>query len=544
MKNLFRPKEFLFFVIITLILYAGAYVPILWNYANPLSGRTYLGFQTSAIDALGNLTMVQRGYGGEWLKRSFTTSTIVSKPFLIKTEFFIVGQIARLLSVNPILMYKISLFISSILYILIVWLIISGTFTDSSLRISAYFLILLSTGVLIPGIRTAWDKAGGEAMVFQRMTLQQLHYQLGAILTVLSIYFFSKTLQTKRKLYLFLSCFIALLTAQIFSPAAMVNVLAILIYQIIKKIKDKRLIFTRSELLFSGIFIFFSGIPMVQFLYASRFYDFNLMRATEMLFDPKYIFLDYPTLIGPIFVSIVFLPYLIKKTDNYILLCISWVFAHPIMMFLISPKLSINPQRFIQMPYYFFWGIITVISLQIISKKIREKYGNKPAITIIVLFLITTVIFSIPMYIKSYGYMTERKSTDYFDLGYPYSGDVAAYKQMTTLIPARSIVLSDQYAGLLMQAFAPVDAYGSFWMEQLLLSGSYEIMLPARRFYSGLMDKDEAEQFIRNNNINYVFFGNMERAHSLYNGNGTQLNYDFLEKIYDNGQASIYKVKK
>jgi hypothetical protein len=116
-------KDWIVATLMVGFLYACAYTPIAWNYYHGEPGRTYLGFTAFPIDYLGNLAIVQRGVSGFWTRTAFVTSAIPSQGFYIKTIYLLIGNIARVVSIPPVLMFKIASGILSVIFIVSLWVI-------------------------------------------------------------------------------------------------------------------------------------------------------------------------------------------------------------------------------------------------------------------------------------------------------------------------------------------------------------------------------------------------------------------------------------
>ncbi len=101
-------------------------------------------------------------------------------------------------------------------------------------------------------------------------------------------------------------------------------------------------------------------------------------------------------------------------------------------------------------------------------------------------------------------------------------------------IPKNSVILSNEYMGNIIPAFAPVISfYGHFVHTKNFFSKAQQIS----SFYSNKMSEEQAKKFLTNGNIRYIYYGPDEYFQSLGN-----LNYTFLEKIYQNSQVVIFKV--
>ena len=101
--------------------------------------------------------------------------------------------------------------------------------------------------------------------------------------------------------------------------------------------------------------------------------------------------------------------------------------------------------------------------------------------------------------------------------------------------PKNSIVLSNEFIGSLIPAYSFTKTYFAhsvhtkdFQIKQGLVA----------KFYSNHMPEKEAYNFIKNNNINYIYYGPDEMSLG-----DPPLSYTFLEKAYENKDVTVFKVK-
>lgn len=99
--------------------------------------------------------------------------------------------------------------------------------------------------------------------------------------------------------------------------------------------------------------------------------------------------------------------------------------------------------------------------------------------------------------------------------------------------PNQSVVLSDENIGNIIPAFIPITSY--FGHVNLTVHFK-EKQNKVWRFYTENMKNEEAEKFIHENHISYIWYGTEEKAL----GNKT-ISYPFLKSIYQNGEIIIFK---
>lgn len=548
------PKEFFYISLMLIVLYAGGYGPVLWNYYHPIDNRTYLGFQTTAIDPLGNLALVQRGYGGEWTMRFIGTTTMDEKPLFVKTEYFLIGHIARWLNLDPFIFFKICIVISNLLLLTTYWFLIAGLFRSTKARLTALFITLFVTGVVIPGLPYGWLKAGGEELVFERLTVLRPHYVLGGLFSTIAGFIFIKywyNRSSRRIVYLLAASIFGLLSSQVFSPGNLITISAITLFvvvflfmNIIQKGWRELPAFIKSVLkniLGYILFSVVSAIPLLYLLIISKTKSMGTVVNTELLFDPKLVFWDYPLLIGPVLLIVLLgFKILMDKKNHYIGYLFCWILMHFIMT-LAMPRLNISGLRALQTPYYFYYAVLATVVISEIDKLLSARIPRISYRIITAVAVIAFLCTSIFTYKFSLYYLTRRTPWEFYDYGYPYSDDVVAMKWMAKNIPPRSVVLSEIYPGTVMIALAPVDSYVNSWSEHSLMPTNM-LMEPARNLYKQNLSDADARDFLHNNKIDYVYYGMNEVQHTIFAVNKKEITYPVLKEIYRYHDVRIYKV--
>jgi hypothetical protein len=100
-------------------------------------------------------------------------------------------------------------------------------------------------------------------------------------------------------------------------------------------------------------------------------------------------------------------------------------------------------------------------------------------------------------------------------------------------VPKNSVILSDQYTGLILPAFAPVRSYFGHYN----LTYNFETKQKnTRRFFANEMDDIQVHTFIKENNIRYIIWGPDEKKFGP-----KELRYTLLNPIYSAGEYTVYK---
>jgi len=148
--NLTRPELFALIIVI-LILFEFSYGPIIQNFRDAPKDRYYWGGIEYPIDNIGSMSIVREGMLGHWQMQYKFSSTLESKPGIVKFEYLVVGQIAKLLHLEIIPAYFLTRFIISIANILLISFIVVSVFKSTITRISGFlFAISTKTEPLLP----------------------------------------------------------------------------------------------------------------------------------------------------------------------------------------------------------------------------------------------------------------------------------------------------------------------------------------------------------------------------------------------------------
>jgi hypothetical protein len=424
-------------------------------------------------------------------------------------------------------------------------MVIKRTFTDKQSRLIAWILVLFTTG--IGGSRQTWDYVYfSDLQVFQRLTLAQPHYQLAGLLLVASVYFLAKSVDRKSLKYFIIAVATGLLSAHFFAPGMLVIFAALPLYTLVYAIKNGRSVCNQvlPKLL---IYIFFTGLPMVYFKYVCRTYPWNMLANGERMFALDFNLADYLLFIGPIIVlAIAGLVATVKaqKVNSFLLLSALWISVHPLFVLLPFSKYGINPLRFLQAPYFFFYGIIGSIGLMRLSTMIKSHFPRISEQVFAGLMVCICLISGIGMYRASIRFITNRNWYGMSKMGYVSRDALAAFGWLRDHTRKQTRIMTGLDTGVLVDAFTTDWAYASSFINANDVDpATYQVLFDNEyRFYAGQMEPAEVAEFWRETQIKYVYFGNDELLHLHLYGAGSELKYAGLTLVYRNPTVYIYKV--
>ena len=164
-------SQYFVIVLLIVILYGLSYSRIVSNFRVAPPDRYYWGAVNYPIDTVGNLSIIREGYNGHWMRYSHYTSVIPSKPVALKMEYILIGQIARVTRLNPLVAFYLATFLLSLTLISLTVFLTRQLFTDTRLGLVALILTFFATGISVfLDSRDIWWRIMSDSMVFQRMT--------------------------------------------------------------------------------------------------------------------------------------------------------------------------------------------------------------------------------------------------------------------------------------------------------------------------------------------------------------------------------------
>ena len=114
--------------------------------------------------------------------------------------------------------------------------------------------------------------------------------------------------------------------------------------------------------------------------------------------------------------------------------------------------------------------------------------------------------------------------------------NIEAMKWLRQNSAENSVVFASFYNGNVIPYYANRFVYVGHGPMTINLE---EKMKKGENFYSGKLLTDDVYNFLKKEKIDYVFYSEEEKKMGKFNPK----QYDFLEKVYQNNEAEIYKVK-
>jgi hypothetical protein len=601
MKKYFS-LESVFAFLIGATLLAGSIAPTPYRFLVSPPDKIYNGTTESwSDDYSAYVSYIIQGQQGKWLACDTHTSEPNLSCIPIHSEYVLWGKLTGLLGINPIISYQLFRFSLGAVLLFLIWKLIKLTLPDSPSRLIAFFLVCFIGGfpkfdpsfpvilqIPIPALSgVEWVKFQIDAYIpwitelgvfFRFISLP--HYLLGNIFFVLSLVQFLKL--QKHGLTLHTSHFALLILFGLLTGSTHAVSLVFLYTTF------GLFIFLKTTILIStGYFKKFNALIHHLASHFSLLISFIILTCPILLYFKSLLALQpwanlsaaweattqyyippgtvIPAL-GPtlLLAPIGFLLLVVRRmTKNDVppsaeqvtapLLLFSWPLSFFLLFYFSYPFLHISQVRFFQSYFLIALGILSapvIVSLAqqsslFVSRYLLPafqisnfKFQIKPLITSVYFYclLFTSLVSlpTLPLLIQNFSFRFPFFAG--FDpLIYPPKDWVAAIYWLRDHTNHNSVVLSAWQAGHAIPFMAGNYVYyGHMWGTLNL----QEKMDTSAAFYRNQMTLDQAKQFLKGGNIDYVFWGYEEKSLG-----GTLDKYQkLLTPIFDSPAATIYQV--
>lgn len=505
-----------------------SFYPILYRYQITPAGRLYVGTEFFTQDFAGYVSTINQGRKGEWFyKDKFTNENLPST--MLYFPYLLLGQMARILNLNALVMYHLARLGLGVLYLLLTYQITKLFFpqnakTDSIKRIISFLLIIFTSslpmfteGKLSP---SSLSQTTAEIQVFTRYAIQP-HYLLGNILLLFLIFSVLRLISNVKKKAgnLFYSSFIAIFCLSFFRPShSLLLILSLLIFNLYlfftKRLTKQIFIFLLGNLFFAlpGIFYLFylkNNFPFLPYFS----YDLNSGGGVSLT--------DFIFSFGLNFLLVVFgLGILLKKRKlegkEVFLYC--YLCAVVLCLFILPQIIPFNSLRFIQTPTFIIVGLLSSI---IIFNLIKNFYLIFATCCFLLLISMPTLFMDfkhqVKLYYDAYYIWPPRK---YFE----------GFSFLEKTSKTTDIVLTHQSLSNLVPMISGNSVFWGHTNETLNYEKKKNLV---EKFYRTEMKEDEAQTFLSKNSVKYILVGREEK---FLGWSG----YNFLKKVFSNSEIEIY----
>lgn len=515
MYNVYRMKYWLVFIFIAAVaIFLNAFPNYYANIHTP-AGYSYSG-QASWFDPWDlnvYVSIIRWGQNGNLLlQNSYTTAPHTA--ILAYPLYTLIGYLFR--GVNPFFLFHLSALVVGILLVLMLWQLALIFGLKPKEAIISLFLTSVGGGLgwaFFPKISSSDLFMTGFTFY---SAFQRSHEALGLIFYLASLTWLYLSIHKNKLIFTVLSA-CALIGTLIFYPYYFLSYMVIAgIYVLFIFLKQKN---TRPFINLTLI-----GITTLPFLLLYYFHSksstafsglFSLQLASQ---TPIQILLGYG-IITPFLI----LQLKLHAEKNSIYFLNIWFFTSLLLSFL-----PLGFARF-YLRGLFFPAIILIVS-SLITWPISLTYIKRG---IILLLLILLPISNIYIFIRRIKEVNES------NLWYYLANEtVSAFKYLNQNTPDQSGVLTAYQNGNLIPAFTDNRVYFGHFLQTPDAQNKIEKLV---RFYSRGMSENEAQTFIKNENIDYVFYGPDEQNITYSAMKNRNLIYSFLTPVFTKGNTIIYR---
>lgn len=580
----------LFFLLLTPLIFSM--LPFLIQSINTPSDRVFMGLHRWSEDYYGYLHLINQGVNGHLM----TVNKITNEPHvptLVHSEYAFLGLLGKLLSINSVLTYHLSrlllggIFLLTSYFFFLTFLKLSKVQRPMTNSLIAFFLAFFIGGFphvsLKPFTIEPYLSWWVELDATRRSTILP-HYLMGSTFMLLILILFLKLTQAKfisgrtylmlNTKYLILLGFFSFLLAFV-HPVDFTLTLGILGFYLLLNLllaflnnhfflqsqispgetsffkKTISWLITLSLPLF---FVLLPGlIPILYFRYVFTlpFYRFIAEHGTATAYNiplPEFVLALGPVfflaIFGIVFLQIRLITNLTHKTNlpNPILLIFSWLVVQTLFFFFGYQILNFDRLRSLHGPFFIPLAFFATLLLLETEKK-SKVFGlipTLPAARLNTKYLILLVVFltTLPLSVQSINRqifeVSDFKSFSTFS--YPSKKTYEAFLFLKNNTPENSFITTAYEARFLLPGVADnkVALGANFENDPVYQKNMENVTL----MYQGILKGNELYSFLKSQNIKYLYWGYQEKS---YGGDLTKEN--FLKKIFDNGEVTLFAVK-
>lgn len=524
-------KEYLVAGILALVVLflSNAYLLVGWGV--PKDKLSYLGRRvTNSQDTYTYVSFIEQGRQGKVLfSNLYTTEPQTST--LIRPSYTVLGGAARVMGISSIEAYHLGRLIFTSVFFIVLYIFLKLFFHTSKRRLLAFMLILTSSGLgyllmrIFPESSDLWIP---ESITFLS-TQEAPHFVLSQTLMLLAFIFLLKGWAENKTRY-FVYSFMALIFLGLEHPynlliCAFISLITGLYLWRVKKI-SLRLFMIGTGSSFLG---FFAGFGY-QFLETLRNPTLGSWAAESSSPTPLNYIIGFGLL--TFFALFGIEAYLRRRSNQYVLI-LSWIAAGSILMY--APVFF---QRRLSEGFHIPLAMLAAEGIIIISIYLSQfaliKARNVVSYTIAIFFVFILTIGTIVGVYKDIAVVSGDNLNSYYY--YLLTDEMKGMEWLRDNTKPDDAVLANWFYGNVLPGIAGRTTYVGHKAQTKNFDEKVD------KINKFLVNKNTTEslKFLKENGIKYIYIGK----------NDSMLRYGFkpaekpyLEKVFDDGEAKIYKVK-
>lgn len=526
--------------IITLLLVGLGLSSTIVPYLAAGSNRVFAGFHGYSADYVGYVSYIKEGMYGHYAM-NFRSFPPVQPATPIHWEYILAGIIFSPFHIEAPAIYHLLRCILGILFVL-------STYTLFKTLLGKKHHALLATIIAFTSSCIGWFSYTNGSWQTQilnyfpffistpQRVVDRPHYILGSVLFLWAFGYLIRE-KTNRKIVVLLFI-LSFLTIMVHVSSGIVlacisGVLILLSYMLKGPLYETKIdrynglaIIAGSSIAAGVSYYFIQQYSAVSDIFLDKYtYSAGLTLTTiwrEILSFGPLLWLGLTGLIANVF-------YNKNASLRTRILMLAWGCIHLLLFFFLYPLFRVDQVRFVQSLYFIPLSFGVIWLLWHIAKLTRIWIFS---IGICLLFIST-----FPTYLTQLDHdihdMTDYSS--FAPFGFPTQNQFAAYKYLDAHTPIESTVLAQYDAAnmILLYSHNLVLGNDQGWTPQ----GGAQMQQEVTTFLTGNLGDDRAYTYLSSNHVKYIYWGYREKSF----GNITR--YTFLQKVYENPEVSIFKVK-
>lgn len=495
------------------------------------------------------LSKIRQGQEGRWTALEKYTSETHRGSFV--QEFYIIlGHIGKAIGLDPNGSYLLGRVLLAPILLLAVVIICWVYFSSYTWRLLS--LIVVTTSASFPKFIT---NANGETTIVRYMewwsnidALQRIsfipHILFGQVLSFWLLYQLTMKKSTKTTIkQFFFYVFVGNIAGLVFPPSIITLISTLLIIFSIKIIKEKRLS-QQSRFLF--LFSVSSSLTLLYLFFITKQFPWSALVHFHRTHPMMIPFWEYIMGTGPaFFFGFLGMVIAVFRRDHRLNPLIFWVLTTLLFAILFTHIKEQSPLRFTQTGLFIPLGILTsyfFYQLYHLGNLSNLGYLWKPAIgSLICLYILVNLFMMKKSLDWQTTWITQRLGANIPPVPYPPQAMYPLREWMDGIrwlrehTQPQDVVLADVTAGNYIPAYSGNTVY--FGQANTV---DYERkQVQVIRFFEGKMSQREAELFLQNGRITYIFYSIQEKERN--GGKELEDTYSSLKPVFTNTTVTIYQ---
>lgn len=521
MNQKFLFSEKFFIILIAAIAIAFNLLPYIYERQIDNADKTYIGAFPVLIDKPAYLAEMTQGEEGEWKTINKFTSE-PQKPAFIYTFYIFLGHIARLLDISVETTFLLSRFAFGIILMAAIVYFIRQFIENETQRKIAYLFAFFSSGLnwLIPAAQRSVDPWTIDAMPIIRFS-HFPHITFANALLLIIFLLIYKSFASKKTAPAIAAGVIAFFLNLILPYHGILAYTVILLFSTALLIKNK--ITNFEHLRYAIVFFLISSPSFFYLLYLTKlnFIWANINKAA--ILPPSSLsglFFSFGLILIFAFIGIYEMN---KRKNNCSLFFSLWIFAAFFLAY--SPLIIIQQRRFLETGFYVPLSVAASFGIMGIYQYLKNIRAKTSRLNFIIFPAIIVILFLLIGNIKNW--LEFKALLDFRDEERIYIDtlNIEAMRWLRQNSLPDSIILSSFADGNLIPYYANRAVYIGHGPMTIDLEDKLK---KVEDFYSEKYSPGEMLEFLKKENINYVFYSDEEKKL----GNLNPENYDFLKEAY------------